>query len=49
MSDLRDLYQEVIVDHSRNPRNFYKIDLCANMANGINPLLRRSLNVVSSF
>jgi nitrogen fixation NifU-like protein len=23
-SDLRDLYQEVVIDHSRKPRNFRK-------------------------
>ncbi len=26
MFDIKDLYQEVIVDHNRNPRNFGKLD-----------------------
>lgn len=36
--ELRALYQEVIIDHSRNPRNFGPLD-CANCsAEGVNPL-----------
>jgi nitrogen fixation protein NifU and related proteins len=38
MSDLRDLYQEVIVDHSRRPRNFKKIEGATHRAEGFNPL-----------
>jgi nitrogen fixation protein NifU and related proteins len=38
MSDLRDLYQEVIVDHSRRPRNFKKLDRPTHHAEGFNPL-----------
>ena len=37
MSDLRDLYQEVILDHSRRPRNFHVLQ-AARCANGHNPL-----------
>jgi nitrogen fixation NifU-like protein len=37
MSDLRDLYQEVILDHGKNPRNFGKIE-GARSAHGHNPL-----------
>jgi len=37
MSDLRDLYQEVILDHSRRPRNFRKIE-DARATVGYNPL-----------
>ena len=37
MSDLRDLYQEVILDHSRKPRNFHVLQT-ARCANGHNPL-----------
>jgi nitrogen fixation NifU-like protein len=37
MSDLRDLYQEVILDHSRKPRNFRVLQQ-ARCANGHNPL-----------
>ncbi len=38
MSDLRDLYQEVILDHSRSPRNFGAIEGAALHAQGYNPL-----------
>ena len=37
MSDLRDLYQEVILDHGKSPRNFGKIE-GARSAHGHNPL-----------
>ena len=35
---LRELYQEVIIDHNKNPRNFYKLDLYTHHAEGFNPL-----------
>jgi nitrogen fixation NifU-like protein len=38
MSDLRDLYQEVILDHNRRPRNFYAIPDASQTAEGYNPL-----------
>ncbi len=38
MSDLRELYQEVIFDHNRNPRNFGKLDAANRHAEGFNPL-----------
>lgn len=39
MSDLRDLYEEVILDHNRSPRNFHKKPLGSNRhAHGFNPL-----------
>ena len=38
MSELRELYQEVILDHNKNPRNFKKLDLHSHHANGHNPL-----------
>jgi len=38
MSDLRELYQEVILDHNRNPRNYGALDPCDNKADGHNPL-----------
>jgi len=45
MSDLRDLYQEVILDHSRNPRNFGKNDHATHHAEGYNPLCGDRLEV----
>ena len=38
MSDLRDLYQEVIVDHSKSPRNFHALADATSSAEGYNPL-----------
>ena len=38
MSDLRELYQEVILDHGKNPRNFRKLEQPQCHANGHNPL-----------
>jgi len=38
MSDLRDLYQEVILDHNRHPRNFGAIEEPTRKADGYNPL-----------
>jgi nitrogen fixation NifU-like protein len=38
MSDLRDLYQEVILDHNRRPRNFRAMDDASARAEGHNPL-----------
>jgi nitrogen fixation NifU-like protein len=36
--DLRDLYQEVIFDHNRNPRNFRIIENADRKVEGFNPL-----------
>ncbi|OGS48262.1 MAG: SUF system NifU family Fe-S cluster assembly protein [Euryarchaeota archaeon RBG_16_68_13] len=38
MGDLRDLYQEVILDHSRKPRNYRAIEGADRVALGHNPL-----------
>jgi nitrogen fixation NifU-like protein len=38
MSDLTDLYQEVILDHNRRPRNFGQLADATRVANGHNPL-----------
>ena len=37
-SELRDLYQEVILDHNRKPRNFRKLASPTRRAEGYNPL-----------
>jgi nitrogen fixation NifU-like protein len=37
-SELRDLYQEVVIDHSRKPRNFRKPEGANRSAEGFNPL-----------
>ena len=38
MSDLEELYQEVILDHSRKPRNFGKLEGADRSLEGYNPL-----------
>jgi nitrogen fixation protein NifU and related proteins len=38
MSDLRELYQEVILDHSKRPRNFRVLDGANHRSEGFNPL-----------
>jgi nitrogen fixation NifU-like protein len=38
MPDLRDLYQEVILEHSKAPRNFRQLDHANHHAEGFNPL-----------
>ena len=38
MSDLNDLYQEVILDHNRRPRNFRRLERPTHEAEGYNPL-----------
>lgn len=43
-SDLRELYQEIIVDHSKRPRNFHKLDT-GRSVEGFNPLCGDRLTV----
>ena len=38
MSDPRELYQQVILEHNKKPRNFGKLDPCTHHAEGHNPL-----------
>jgi nitrogen fixation NifU-like protein len=38
MSDLRELYQELIIDHSKRPRNFRVVEGADRKAEGFNPL-----------
>lgn len=38
MSELRDLYQEVILEHSKHPRNFRAMETANRQAEGYNPL-----------
>jgi nitrogen fixation NifU-like protein len=38
MNDLGDLYQQVILDHNRNPRNFKRLESANRRAEGNNPL-----------
>ena len=45
MSDLNDLYQEVILDHNKRPRNFRRIDPASHHADGFNPLCGDKLSL----
>jgi nitrogen fixation NifU-like protein len=45
MSELNDLYQEVILDHNKNPRNFREIPAANYKADGNNPLCGDALRV----
>lgn len=45
MSSLRDVYQEVILDHYRRPRNFNIMDDPSHHAKGHNPLCGDRVNV----
>lgn len=38
MSELRELYQEMIIDHGRNPRNFNATETATHVKDGFNPL-----------
>ncbi len=38
MSELRDLYQDVILEHSKAPRNFRQMQAANHKAEGYNPL-----------
>jgi nitrogen fixation protein NifU and related proteins len=45
MSDLDELYQEVILDHNKSPRNFRTIEDADRKAEGYNPLCGDQLTV----
>lgn len=38
MTTPSDLYQQVILEHNKKPRNFGKLDPCTHSAEGFNPL-----------
>jgi nitrogen fixation protein NifU and related proteins len=43
--ELRELYQQVILDHNKSPRNFRLIEHPTNHAEGYNPLCGDNINV----
>ena len=45
MSELSELYQQVILDHNKKPRNFRKLETANFAAEGYNPLCGDHLNV----
>jgi nitrogen fixation NifU-like protein len=38
MNELRELYQQVILDHNKNPRNYREIEDASSKVEGYNPL-----------
>ncbi len=45
MSELSELYQQVILDHNKKPRNFHKLETANRTAEGYNPLCGDQLSV----
>jgi nitrogen fixation protein NifU and related proteins len=45
MSELSELYQQVILDHNKKPRNFRKLETANRSAEGYNPLCGDQLTV----
>jgi nitrogen fixation NifU-like protein len=45
MSELRELYQEIILDHNKNPRNFGQLEGANRTQEGYNPLCGDHLHV----
>jgi nitrogen fixation NifU-like protein len=45
MSELSELYQQVILDHNKKPRNFQKLEGANRVAEGFNPLCGDQLTV----
>ena len=45
MSELSELYQQVILDHNKKPRNFHKLESANRSAEGYNPLCGDQLHI----
>jgi nitrogen fixation protein NifU and related proteins len=45
MSELSELYQQVILDHNKKPRNFRKLESASHYAEGYNPLCGDQLTI----
>lgn len=45
MDDLRELYQEVILDHNKNPKNYGKLESANCSSEGYNPLCGDHINL----
>ncbi len=44
-AELRELYQQVILDHNKSPRNFRKLENANHTAEGYNPLCGDKINL----
>jgi len=47
--ELKELYQQVILDHNKAPRNFRKIENPSKFAEGYNPLCGDKINIYLTF
>ncbi len=47
--ELKELYQQVILDHNKAPRNFRKIENPSGFAEGYNPLCGDKINIYVNF
>lgn len=45
MSELQELYQQVIIDHGRKPRNFGRLENANHIKEGFNPLCGDKLTI----
>ncbi len=45
MSDLKKLYQDVILEHSKNPHNFGILDPCTHQGHGNNPVCGDKIDI----
>ena len=45
MTELRELYQQIILDHNKSPRNFGKLDDANRIQEGYNPLCGDHLHI----
>ena len=45
MNELQELYQQVIIDHNQNPRNFHEIEHASHSAKGHNPLCGDKIDI----
>lgn len=45
MNEMQDLYQEIILDHNKRPRNFHRLDDATHHADGHNPMCGDEIEV----
>jgi len=45
MDLFNDLYQQLIIDHNKNPRNYHPLANCTHRANGHNPLCGDEISI----
>ena len=49
MSDLRELYQETILDHSKHPKNYGKLEGATHHAEGTRAFSRRGSQLPNEY